>query len=290
MINKCKLCFSQHTKIIRKYNNYYLIRCKRCGVVFIYPQPRRIRIAQNNLSLYDSKQSEKAYFYKREELIRRAKENIKILKKYEKIGKLLDIGCSYGFYSKVFKDYHYDVTGIDISERAIKYAKNYFKLNAIIGNFEKHKNRYNYYDVITMFDIIEHFHNPQQIIRKVHQLLKNKGIVIIQTPNMDSLLEKLCRTKWFWLLVPQHLFLFNKPSLSRILTENGFKILNTSSWDDLTEFIKNILFVIGLKDKGKTKFVYYFLYILMKPLSFLSYFWSIFGYGGEITIYAQKIK
>lgn len=290
MINKCKLCFSQHTKIIRKYNNYYLIRCNRCNVVFIYPHPRKIKITQNNLSLYESEQSEEAYFDKKEELIKRAEKYVKTLKKYKKNGKLFDIGCSYGFYSKVFKDHRYNVTGIDISEKAIKYAKKYFKLNLITGNFEKYKSRNNYYDVITMFDIIEHFQNPQQIIRKVHQLLKDKGIVIIQTPNIDSLIEKLCRTKWFWLLVPQHLFLFNKPSLSRILTENGFKILNTSSWDDSTEFIKNILFVIGLKDKGKTKFVYYFLYILMKPLSFLSYFWSIFGYGGEITIYAQKIK
>ncbi|MCL5798227.1 MAG: class I SAM-dependent methyltransferase [Patescibacteria group bacterium] len=228
----------------------------------------------------------KAYFQNESKLYKRAIRYAKRLLKLNRGNKLLDVGCSYGFYSKAFNDQKFDVTGIDISKDAIKFAKNKIK-NVILDNFDHHFFS-NTYDAITMFDIIEHLKNPNKSLIKARKLLHQDGILIIQTPNVDSIIAKLSGNKWFWLLTPEHLFLFNISSVKKLLENCGFRVLEISTWDDWEEFIKNILFILKLKNKGKTMIFYYLIYVFLRPLFFLSLIWSKKNLGGEIYVYAEK--
>lgn len=289
MLIKCNICNSTNYKLVYHLNKYCLFKCIRCDTNFVYPQPSINKKIDLNYLRYGSMENKKAYFAKKNELIIRTKRNIKLLSLYKESGRLLDIGCSYGFILKTFQDYGYKTEGIEISKRSYQYAKKYCKVNVKYGDFNKfHYNKHSF-DIVSLFDTYEHFPNPKKVINKIHRILSINGILIIQTPNFNSLISKISNKNWFWLLIPQHLFLFSIKSLKYLLENNGFKIIRIFSWDDYDEVMKNILYIMKLKDKGITSPIYYCLSNFVKLFLWLGYIWNIFGLGGEIIIYARKI-
>lgn len=283
----CKICTSGNTAVYTKSGIYKLYRCFSCNVVFIHPQPTYKNISLNNQDKYNSLLTERAYFAKKDELSVRALNDVKKILKYKKSGRILDIGCSYGFYLAVFKKYGFKTFGIDITPRAIEYARDSLHLNVYKGDFMN----YNFnkkFNVVTVYDLIEHLPDPIKLMKRIKNILNKNGLIVVQTPNIDSLISKITGNKWFWLLAPQHLFLYSVGSIKRLLESNGFEILEITTWDDYDEFIKNILYKFKLKDKGKAKYLYYAgfkLLLLLKPLAKL---WAKYDLGGEITVYAKK--
>lgn len=286
MTLECSVCNTKKQKIIRKIDNYKLIRCANCRVVFLSPKPNSQ--IENNLRKYESTESIQSYIKMKSLLSDRAENCVKKLKIYKSKGELLDVGCSYGYYLQIFKKYGYTIKGIDISEKAIDYIVKRKNIKALVGSFETYHFDNNSFDIITMFDVLEHFSDPVKIINKVKKLLKKNGIVIIQTPNFDSLMSKITGKKWFWLLVPQHIFLYSITSLQYLLTKNGFRILYLKTWDDHHEFTSNLLSLFGINYWGRTKLLHRILVKFKKIVVIFSYLWNIFNLGGEIIIYAQK--
>lgn len=288
MKNSCNICSKETFQVIYKINQYTLYRCVECQVVFIKPQPNKQLLNENNKYKYNTVENEKVYLSLQNLFESRAKKCIKEIKQYKNGGKLLDVGSSYGFYLKTFKFAGYKVTGIELSNRAVLYSRNILKLNTIKDNFEKHIFKYIKFDVITLFDVIEHFSDPQKSITKIKKILKKDGIIVIQTPNYDSLISKITSSRWYWLLVPQHLFLYSIKTLKFFLKNNGFKILHITTWDDHYEFVSNILSIFGINYWGKTSILHRFLVKIKYALIPISYLWNIFFLGGEIIVYAQK--
>ncbi len=290
MLIKCNICNSTKFKLVYYLNNYRLFKCNKCDLNFVHPQPSTNKKIDLNYLRYGSTENENAYLAKKDELIKRTQNNIKLLSKYKKSGRLLDIGCSYGYILKTFQNYGYKTEGIEISKRSYQYAKKYCKVNVKYGNFNKFHYDEQSFDIVSLFDTLEHFSNPKKVIKKIHRILTINGIVIIQTPNFNSFISKIATTNWFWLLIPQHLYLFSIRSLYFLLENNGFNIIKITTWDDYEELDRNILYLMKLKDKGITSPIYYCLFHFINLFLLLGYIWNKFWLGGEITIYARKIK
>uniref|UniRef100_A0A7C4R5B1 Class I SAM-dependent methyltransferase n=1 Tax=candidate division CPR3 bacterium TaxID=2268181 RepID=A0A7C4R5B1_UNCC3 len=292
MLVSCDICLSTKTyKLLTVNNKFNLYRCRFCRTVFVFPKPSRFDVSQYNKNRYSySEEQSRAYLAKEQILRDRAKKCIDTILKYKENGYLLDIGCSYGFYLHEFKKKGFNVKGIDPAIKAIRYARKKLHLDVIHSDFYNYDFRGNRYDIVILIDVIEHFLNPQEAIIKIKKILKKDGVLVIQTPNYESLMSILTYNKWFWLLIPEHLHLFNPYSISYFLNINGFKLLKIKTWDDFDEFIKNILFVLKLKNKGKTKYLYFFLYYLLYIFYPFSLVWSIILLGSEIELYARREK
>lgn len=288
MIIKCKICKSTDIVKINKVLTFKLLRCLKCQVVFIFPQPRKSSVEKNNLQIYDSECSAKQYFNMQKIFHRRAETSISILKKYIKKGEILDVGCNYGFYLQSFKKEGYNTCGIDISKNVAEYNKTKMGIKTIVGKFDTYNFKDKNFDIITMFDVLEHFSDPQEVIDKVKKNLKNNGVIIIQTPNFQSIMSRITGLKWSWLLIPQHQFIFSIKTLKILLKNNGFKVLYISTWDDLHEFINNILLIFGIKSSGKSELIHRILVKIKYVLFPISILWNSYNLGGEILIYAQK--
>jgi 2-polyprenyl-3-methyl-5-hydroxy-6-metoxy-1,4-benzoquinol methylase len=108
---------------------------------------------------------------------------LNLVKKYERKGRLLDVGCAYGFFLQgARKDFV--CYGFDTSRYAINKAKKITKVNLRISSAEKkwpYKN--NFFDVITMWDVLEHLKNSESVIKEAKRCLNNKGHLFVQTPN-----------------------------------------------------------------------------------------------------------
>jgi len=130
--------------------------------------------------------------YKSLEVISRWRPFIREITRFKKRGKILDIGCAYGFLLKylpnTFKKY-----GIDTSGYAIKKAiKSVHNVKFLVHNIEQQtKFKDSSFDVITAFEVLEHLHKPSVALKEIYRILKDDGICVFSFPNTSSILSNI---------------------------------------------------------------------------------------------------
>lgn len=163
---------------------------------------------------------------------------IKKLNKTRNFKKVLDVGCADGsFASKLKKEYGFDIYGLDISKNAVKLAvKN--GINAKVHNSEKEfPFPNNHFDLIFTCEVIEHIYDTDFFISELKRVLGKNGILIITTPNLASLNNRVRLVFGKYpLFVPEfkvggagHVRAYTIPVLKNQLRQHGLKIIKYTS-------------------------------------------------------------
>lgn len=146
--------------------------------------------------------------------------------KKKKTGRVLDMGCAYGFVLQRFPK-SFDRYGLDISKFAVEEARRRSPdISFRVGNAEgKQPFQDNYFDFIVMNDVLEHLNNPQKALQNAYSMLKKGGILYLNTPNLNL----IRRTLYYYPdLKEHHVSLFPFGKLRKIINEAKFTILD--SW------------------------------------------------------------
>lgn len=234
----CPLCSSESISLHFSCNDHFISRkdfavykCHDCGFLFTQDYPDEAEIStfyesEEYISHSDTSKgfSNRLYQSARSIMLGRKKvliEKITLLKK----GKILDIGSGTGYFASTMKKEGWQVNGIEINEKARKFSVTNFGLDAYppdkISEYES-----NSFDCITMWHVLEHFHNPDEYISEIKRLLKPGGVCVVALPNSNSYDAKYYRQFWAAWDVPRHLWHF-EPSTFRIFTEkSGFTLEN----------------------------------------------------------------
>jgi 2-polyprenyl-3-methyl-5-hydroxy-6-metoxy-1,4-benzoquinol methylase len=118
---------------------------------------------------------------------------------YRKTGNLLEIGCGDGRFLKLARDRGWQVAGVELSAQAVNMARQKYGLNVLSGPLEEVaqglKNLS--FDIIIMWGVIEHLQNPLQALKIAKSLLRKGGVLIIYTPNANSIFHRLARGIYF---------------------------------------------------------------------------------------------
>ena len=142
-----------------------------------------------------------------------------------KKGKLLDIGAGIGTFVKVARDRGWDVYGIESSQNDYKYAKEYWDIDLIDIDFSDFSSNQSY-DIITMFEVIEHFVRPWDALEKCSKLLSNGGILLVATLFRDSdYVKSLSPEQDFWWNEPSHLSYMDTECLIKRAKLYGFECI-----------------------------------------------------------------
>lgn len=164
------------------------------------------------------------------DIYKKLKENIKqlIAQGNADLAKtLLDIGAGIGVFTGVALDRGWQAEGLELTPEDCIYAKEQFDLNLKQENFYSYNDEKKY-DVVTLFEVIEHLLNPLKDLKQINKLIKDEGILIIATPIQDTLYgKKMKESNVFWNVVT-HLSYFTKEVMIRYLKEAGFNILDIS--------------------------------------------------------------
>lgn len=138
-------------------------------------------------------------------------------------GRLLDIGCGYGFFLDAAKERGWEEYGCELGKNHFLFAA---KNHPRVFNRELADCRFpeNFFDVITLYDVLEHLASPSAFIKIVHKILKPDGRLVISTPNFLSWPERLMGRFWHC-IIRMHLYYFTPKTVSRLLLENNFKII-----------------------------------------------------------------
>ncbi len=139
-----------------------------------------------------------------------------------------EIGCAYGLFLKTIKSKCKKCSGIDISEDAINYAKKKYHLNVTSGDFLDYPLPDEKADVVCMWDTIEHLAKPAEYIKKINKITKIGGYICITTGDIGSLNAKLRGKNWRQIHPPTHLYYFSKKTLSQLLENNGYEVVDIS--------------------------------------------------------------
>jgi SAM-dependent methyltransferase len=163
-----------------------------------------------------------------------------------KIGKLLDVGCGSGAFLSMAKKRGWELQGVEISPELSETCRHTLRIPIITGRFEEVSLSPGNYDVVTMWDIIEHVIDPIHVIQKVKSLLRPGGVAVFCTPEEDSLLArtglmlyKLTGSYYsyaaFALHPPYHTYFFSRRGFIKLLEESRLNVLNSYSQEAFFE-------------------------------------------------------
>ena len=134
---------------------------------------------------------------------------------------LLDIGCGNGDFLVNARVAGWQVSGVEPDLKAVNVARQR-GINVTVGTIDVLDGQSHCFDAITLSHVIEHVHEPRQLLQAIHRLLKPGGIVYIDTPNIESHGAQLFKKNWRGIETPRHLVLFNPNSLEQLLLASGF--------------------------------------------------------------------
>ena len=229
-IAKCPFCGRINIPCSRFYDrNYY--RCSKSSVIYME------RFTDDNTDygkdyFFDDykKQYGKTYLDDFRNIKIMSDSRVKIIKKYKKSGMLLDVGCAYGPFLKASSEAGFDSSGMDISGDAVNYVNNTLGIDAVKCDFSRPGEiPETVYDAVTMWYVIEHFRNPEEVIEKVKSVLKPGGIFAFSTPDFSGISGRINPEKTLNNSPADHYTFWSKKSASEILEKNGFKILEIRS-------------------------------------------------------------
>lgn len=197
-----------------------LVQCKRCGLQYLNPRLRSDVVIEGYSSGSDEMFVSQAAG--RERTFAKSLRMIERLRPMR--GRLLDVGTAGGSFLAVAKKAGWDVAGCEPNRWMCEWASEHYGLPVVPGTIFDMKLAPNSFDVVTLWDVLEHTPDPNATLRECRRVLEPNGMLVVNYPDIESLVSHLMGRKWVFLL-SVHLYYFTGKTLPRMLEELGFRVV-----------------------------------------------------------------
>lgn len=232
----CQLCGADDARLLFTKNFYNIVKCRRCGLTYLNPQPSPAELAAlYSAGYYFTREGKAPHGYRKDYFARpgrrlaRARKRVRRILRFKKGGELLDVGCGPGVFLEAAREC-FGVAGVEIIREAAESARSILgdPCNIICGDFFEAELPKEEFDVITMYDFLEHVRLPFDNLVKAHRCLKEGGLLVLGLPNIASLGAFLKHQNWRgYSLPPEHLFFFCPRTIAALLRKAGFRCLRS---------------------------------------------------------------
>ncbi|MGQ9454513.1 MAG: class I SAM-dependent methyltransferase [Armatimonadota bacterium] len=219
---RCNVCESFESRLFIQKDGYDIYRCLECGLAFTHPIPSRL------FDQYDSSYFQ-LYNRRREFRLRRAQARLRQIELIIEPGRLLDIGCSLGYFVEAANARGWKACGLDASEYAVNNARK-LGLDIRLGTLEQVSFPTSSFECVTMWDVLEHVPDPTRHMMEVRRILVSGGLAVIGTPDLGHIAFRLRRAHWRHLKPAEHIYYFSKSSIRALLLKTGFEIVSPPIW------------------------------------------------------------
>jgi SAM-dependent methyltransferase len=221
----CPACvnLTEHQRLFAK-NGCDIFKCTTCGLTRAVA--KNFSPAQYYTREYFSGVHPDGYANYRatEPILRREfTRTVAFIRKYRDGGRLLEVGCAYGFFLAEAQQF-YDVGAIEISQEAAEFCRGRGQRVVTGVATEETVGQFGALDVIVMLDVIEHLANPRDTLELCCRHLNPDGIVVLTTGDFSSLPARLARQHWRLMTPPQHLWYFTPKSMERLSKAAGLEL------------------------------------------------------------------
>lgn len=224
----CRICSSERFEPRFEKNGFRIEKCLDCCLTQVTNPPQASEIDSyydndffdkhyQNLQTDPKKQSYeyKKFNYRLEEIEKRTRGK----------GTILDVGCSFGFFLDAAKKRDWKPYGVEISELAANYARVNLGLNVLSKPLNEANFDAGFFDVVTLWNVIEHIHDPKELMREIHRLLKRGGMIVLTTGDVESPLSRLQGERWRMLIPPIHLSHFSPSTIRYLLNSCDIELI-----------------------------------------------------------------
>ena len=226
--NAGRLLFEGHDLLHHGEGTFTLNTCRTCGHIYQNPRPSIEQIGcyypQNYMPFLKAIEDEPNWWKRLDRRYGRSRRCQAVHKAAGEVGRLLDVGCATGIFLDGMRTLGWQVAGVEPTASAVEYARTRFALDVFEGRLEEAPFADHSFDVITLWDVLEHVHEPKQVLAKIHQLLRPGGLLVMSLPNPDSIEARLLGPYWAGWDLPRHLNLFRPRQLRQHLPQMGFEI------------------------------------------------------------------
>lgn len=235
-IERCQLCGGAERTVRFQDGPYRVVECSGCGLVYVTPrlQGEALRAVYDEGYWKSSNPKQRGYadyasesplylktFGKRMTLVRRhlpAK------------ARILDVGCAAGFFLRVAQRDGHDVHGVEMSAAIAGEAQKALGSDRVhVGTLDEAIAAKGHapasFDLVTLWDVVEHVPDPQALLRTIRGLIKPGGKLLLETQNVASRWARLLGPRWHHFKHDEHLYHFTPATIRRLLADCGFETL-----------------------------------------------------------------
>ena len=209
-------------------------RCKICRTAHLHPQPTQesleqyyeaFHLSRDQGGVFEDFETRSAADFPRKARI--------VAGHLGKIGDgrraprtVLDFGCGKGLFVREVSDLGLEAEGIDLSRTATRAGTEELNIEGLrAGNLDEQDDWYGKFDAATAWATIEHLPNPRSFLKSLRRVLKPRGYLFIDTGLADDFLDRHAPGLIQWYDIPQHLFVFSRSGIERLLSESGFEVV-----------------------------------------------------------------
>ncbi len=239
MENQCLVCKSSDTSLLFKRDEYALLRCRKCGLIFPQPRIEKEKYLNKVQKYYLEVDPSLRVASSREMLYEKFLSKIDRTKR--KPSRLLDIGCGIGYFLFLARNHGYDAQGLELIPELAETGSQAYGLTIQCADFEEANLPEKYFDIVTLWNVFDELPDPLASLPKIKRIIKPGGLIFMRMPNaafhlfayrIQRTLEKIRLGR----VVPDqsaifHIFSFSKRALELELSRNDFsRIRIKNSW------------------------------------------------------------
>lgn len=259
-VDDAQLLYEGRDRLLGGNETFHMVRCRRCGLIYLNPRPTleemdryypqhyepftRAEMAKSWYSrlAYRVAIAKRCHIASHRRSVRRA-----LLHRFpldrttvpqpaaghtgsaathgQGLGRLLDVGCGDGDFMLGMQQRGWEVHGLDISPVAVTLARqkglDVFQGKLLDANYPEAG-----FDRVTMWDVLEHLHDPEVQLARVVQLLRPGGRLVATFPNPHCLDFRLFGSAWTGLDIPRHVYVYTRPALLAMLERAGLEVVS----------------------------------------------------------------
>lgn len=244
---RCELCRGSRFARRAFVDRHQLLQCRACGLVFVQQSEE----ADRPKDYYQDVSYEQWEACYREFKAREFQGILDELKRLGASGRLLDVGCSYGWFIRQAAEAGFEAMGIEPSQAIAQAARTQGTTPPIlVGDVALLDTLELRFNVITLLDVLEHLHHPRQALDSARRRLTPDGLLVLRVPDVRGLIHQTAlwayALSWGRIRTPieaiaqvdnecMHVFFFEVRTVTRLLAETGFRVVGTQG----CEFFEN---------------------------------------------------
>jgi SAM-dependent methyltransferase len=230
----CLTCDQGDAASFGETAGYRFERCRRCGLVYMNPRPTATDLS----SLYtetcfhsqDDSRGFTDYGADRAAVRDKSERLLAAMERHAPAGRVLDVGCAYGFTLEVARERGWEVAGVEPVPEAARVAAQRAGVPVAADLLEAAFPSASF-DAVILWDVIEHLPDRRATLEEVRRILRPGGICSLVTPDVGSLGARILGSRWEEMRkVPEHIILFDRNSLAALLRATGFEPVE---WDSV---------------------------------------------------------
>lgn len=229
---RCPVCFSAEVSTRTQIREWIVRQCFRCKCRYLGSFPSEEDLESLYNDSYFSSHRDVEHGYASREMTpatrKTSERRLAILRRLlPPRARILEVGAGNGLFGRLASN-EFEYVGIDLAEDAVRSARSE-GLEVVRSSLSHFVNTGSPFDAVTLFHVFEHLADPHDALGRISDLLKPNGILVLITPDTESLLCAISGDRWVSYKFPEHLILYSRSALIELLEHSGFEIVSAAS-------------------------------------------------------------